>query len=357
MQLSDFDFPFDDTLIATHPVSPRHSSKMLCVKNGNISHHQTIDFVDFLGENDCIVMNNTKVIKARLNGYIITQGRSAKFEMTLHKLISNDANTVTYNTFVRGAKKLTLKDTLLFNSDTDLSVTAKVKQKNSDTGEVTIVFNTSLDKLYAFLDIAGMMPLPPYIASKRAVNNNDDDTYQPIFAQHLGSVAAPTASLHFDETLMQKIKDKNIKTAFVTLHVGGGTFLPVKTDNINDHKMHSEMMSIDKKNADIIHQAKASGGRIVAIGTTALRCLESAVDKNGIIQAVTKDTDIFITPSYQFKMVDILLTNFHLPKSTLFMLVCAFCGTHTMQHAYAIAQEQKYRFFSYGDSCLLFKTT
>jgi S-adenosylmethionine:tRNA ribosyltransferase-isomerase len=169
-------------------------------------------------------------------------------------------------------------------------------------------------------------------------------------------VAAPTASLHFDDVLMQKIKDKNIKTAFITLHVGGGTFLPVKTDNILEHKMHSEMMSVNAKNADIINQTKVSGGRIIAIGTTALRCLESAADKKGILQSVTKDTDIFITPSYKFKMVDILLTNFHLPKSTLFMLVCALCGIKTMHHAYAAAQEQKYRFFSYGDSCLLFKS-
>ena len=355
MQLSDFDFAFDNTLIATHPVSPRHGSKMLCVKNGDISHHHTIDFVDFLNENDCIVMNNTKVLKARLNGYVLTQGRSAKFEMTLHKFISNDAHNVTYSTFIMNSRRLNIDDIVRFDYDKNTFIMAYIKHKDIDTGEVIVQFNTSLDNLYAFLDIAGMMPLPPYIASKRAVNVDDDDTYQSIFAQHLGSVAAPTASLHFDDILMQKIKDKNIKTAFVTLHVGGGTFLPVKTYNINDHKMHSEMMSIDRQNADIINQTKASGGRIIAIGTTALRCLESAADKKGIVQAVTKDTDIFITPSYQFKMVDILLTNFHLPKSTLFMLVCALCGTKTMHDAYAAAQEQKYRFFSYGDSCLLFK--
>jgi S-adenosylmethionine:tRNA ribosyltransferase-isomerase len=199
------------------------------------------------------------------------------------------------------------------------------------------------------------MPLPPYIEKYRKANIQDNDHYQTIFAKHIGSVAAPTASLHLTEELLSRIRQKNIVIAYVTLHVGGGTFLPVKSDIITDHKMHSEHISITQKDADIINKAKSSGSRIVCVGTTALRVLESVSDDNGYIKAFTGETDIFIYPGYQFKACDALLTNFHLPQSTLFMLVCAFMGTTQMKDAYQKAMNGNYRFFSYGDACFLEK--
>lgn len=355
MKTEDFNFPFDDRLIATTPVSPRHSAKMMCIKDNIITHHHVPQLADFLREGDCLILNDTKVIKARLHGKIHTPPRFAQFEITLHKMLTHTHDTVTYTGFVRGAKKLHIHDDVLFTAPTGENLLAKITDKYPDTGEVEICFKSSLPELYMFLELAGEMPLPPYIASKRKSNQSDDTHYQSVFAKHLGSVAAPTASLHFDDVLLKTLDDKGIQKAYVTLHVGGGTFLPVKTDNVHDHKMHSEFASLSAETAEKLNRIKRQGGRLVCIGTTALRTLETATSSDGIIHPYHDHTDIFITPDYTFRAVDILLTNFHLPKSTLFMLVCSLCGTDTMKHAYAQAQKMDYRFFSYGDACLLFK--
>lgn len=354
MKLSDFDFDFNEDLIALSPIRPAHHSKMLVVQDGNFQDKQTIDLPDFLTEKDCLVFNNTKVIKARLNGNINTKGRSASLEITLHKMIKSNQNSVLYSAFAKGSKKLKQGDDLFFGNE-EISCHAKLIDKNIETGEVIIEFLSELENFFHFLDICGTMPLPPYIAKKRASDKTDDSLYQPIFAKHSGSVAAPTASLHFDEIIMQKIKDKNIQTAFVTLHVGGGTFLPVKTENISEHIMHSEYAEVSEETVALINKVKKDGGRIIPVGTTALRTIESATNEDGIINSFCGHTDIFITPSYKFKIADILMTNFHLPKSTLFMLVCALAGFEEMHKAYKYAQENNYRFFSYGDACLLFK--
>ena len=356
MKTEEFNFPFDDRLIATMPVSPRHSAKMMCIQNNNITHHKVIELADFLRAGDCLILNDTKVIKARLRGKIHTPPRFAQFEITLHKMLSHTQDTVTYTGFVRGAKKLHIHDDVVFNAPTGDVMLGVITDKYADTGEVEICFKTSLPELYLFLEHAGEMPLPPYIASKRKSNQSDDTHYQSVFAKHSGSVAAPTASLHFDDVLLRTLENKNIQKAYVTLHVGGGTFLPVKTDNIHDHKMHSEYACLSQETAEKLNKVKQNGGRLVCIGTTALRTLETATDPDGIIHAYHDQTNIFITPDYKFRAVDILLTNFHLPKSTLFMLVCGLCGIDIMKQAYAEAQNMDYRFFSYGDACLLFKS-
>ncbi len=352
MKTDIFDFNFDERHIATKPLENRNDAKLMVIKNGHIDHKHIIDLPDFLNAGDVLVLNNTKVIKARLTGNITTTGRSAKCTITLHKLITHNDNHTLYSVFAKGSKKLNIHDTLTFITSDDLKVTAKILEKDVN-GQVYCQFDCPLDILFAFLEQAGTMPLPPYIEKYRKADSSDNSNYQTVFAEHLGSVAAPTASLHLTHDLLEKIKAKNIKIAYVTLHVGGGTFLPVKTETIDKHIMHSEVIHIDADNADIINQAKSNGGRVVCVGTTALRVIESVADTHGIIHSFTGETDIFIYPGYRFKACDMLMTNFHLPKSTLLMLVSAFSGIDTIKQAYQIAQDMNYRFFSYGDACLL----
>ena len=340
MKVDAFDFILPPELIADRPVSPREAAKLLCV--GEMITDRTVaDLPDLLREGDLLVFNDTKVIPARLRGV----RRSAKIEVTLHKNVSADS----WHAFAKPAKKLKPGDIIRFADD----FTALVADK-FDGGEVALAFSASGPKLMEKLMRYGEIPLPPYISSLRAVDEQDRTDYQTIFAKDEGAVAAPTAGLHFTEELLARFRTRGIDTVTLTLHVGAGTFLPVKVDDTKDHKMHAEVGLITKEAALQINDCAARGGRIVSVGTTSLRLLESAADEKGIIHPFSGETDIFITPGYRFKAVDLLITNFHLPKSTLFMLVSAFSGLEKMKAAYAHAIEKKYRFYSYGDCSLLY---
>ncbi len=352
MKTDIFNFDFDNKHIAIKPLDKREDAKLMVIKNGTIHHKHIFNIVDYCHAGDVLVLNNTKVIKARLSGKIITTGRSAGCEITLHQLISHDNRHTTYTAFAKGSKKLNITDILQFTADNDFQITAKILNKD-DLGQVYIEFNAPLEAFFTFLEHAGTMPLPPYIEKYRKADTSDDTNYQTVFAKHLGSVAAPTASLHLTEDILKKLTAKNVKIAYVTLHVGGGTFLPVKAETLDKHHMHSEIIHIDTDNADIINHAKSEGGRVICVGTTALRVVESVADDMGYMHSFTGNTKIFIYPGYRFKICNVLITNFHLPQSTLFMLVCAFSGIDTMKQAYHIAQEMDYRFFSYGDACFL----
>ncbi len=339
MQTALFDFILPESLIASAPANPRDSSRMLVVGE-DIADAIISEFPKHLRPNDIVVFNDTRVIPARLLG----KRGEAKVELLLHKEISDTV----WQCFAKPAKRLKISDEIFFAKD----FSARVMEKHDD-GQVLLVFDSH--EFHKKLLAHGQMPLPPYIEKKRSADTTDTSNYQTIYAAHDGSVAAPTAGLHFTPALLAAIQKSGAACAYVTLHVGGGTFLPVKTDDTNDHKMHSEWAQISAETAAAINAAKARGGRVIAVGTTSLRTLESATDAAGIVQPFKGETNIFITPSYKFKCVDMLLTNFHLPRSTLFMLVCAFSGLDKMQAAYARAIANNYRFYSYGDACLLYK--
>ena len=340
MLVEDFDFTLPTDLIADRPVSPRESAKLLVVER-DITDHTVGDLPNYLNPGDVLVFNDTKVIPARLRGL----RRTAKIEVTLHKNVSADS----WHAFAKPAKKLKPGDVIQFAEDFSALVTQKL-----DGGEVALSFSSSGPQLMEKLMAYGEIPLPPYIGSIRPVDEQDLTDYQTMFARAEGAVAAPTAGLHFTPDLMDAIKAKGVTCVATTLHVGAGTFLPVKVDNTNDHKMHAEVGIITEEVAAIINKCRAAGGRVVSVGTTSLRLLESATDDDGTVHPFNDETDIFITPGYRFKAVDLLMTNFHLPKSTLFMLVSAFSGMETMKDAYAHAVANKYRFYSYGDTSLLY---
>lgn len=348
MKLSDFDFYLPEELIATRPASPRPSAKLLYAHNGTIDDRQVYDLVDILGPNDHLVLNNTKVIPARLFGHRHREGAvggtgTAKIEVTL--LTPNADGT--WDALIKPLRKVQIGEVITFAA----GLTAEMIAKKD--GEAKLKFNMQGDDFDAALQEAGSMPLPPYIASKRPADERDREDYQTVFAQNSGSVAAPTASLHFDEDLLQKLKSKGVRFSEVTLHVGAGTFLPVKVDDVTSHKMHSELGHVSQQAADEIAQTQANGGRIIPVGTTALRLLETAARETGQIQAWSGATDIFIYPGFKFNVADGLMTNFHLPKSTLMMLVSALMGQERVKQIYEHAIKSQYRFFSYGDSSLL----
>lgn len=354
MRVDDFDFNLPESLIALHPANPRDSARMLHVDaQGSISDKIVTDIVDLLRANDVLVVNDTKVIPAELGGIRHRGEFQAKVSFNLHKRESAD----TWLAFARPAKRLKIGDRVVFGNTQDRACSADKLEASiiatADGGQVALQFDLS----GAFLDEAikahGAMPLPPYIGSKRALEPRDAQDYQTMFAQHDGAVAAPTAGLHFTPELLEKLQAKGVSIERVTLHVGAGTFLPVKVDDTKDHKMHAEWGEISQASVERIQAAKQSGGRLVAVGTTSLRILESACLATGMLQPFSGDTDIFITPGYKFNAVDLLMTNFHLPRSTLFMLVSAFSGAKTMKEAYAHAIADNYRFYSYGDSSLL----
>lgn len=338
MRVDDFDFDLPRELIAQRPVSPRDASKLLRIDT-DLSDHTFADLPEFLNSGDLLVFNNTRVIPARLKG----KRGQASVEITLHKHESAD----TWITFVKGAKKLRLNEEVRFGGD----FAATVLEKNG--AEVTLQFNCSGAKLMEALEEHGGMPLPPYIKRDGLADDRDKLDYQTIFADKEGAVAAPTAGLHFTPELLERLKAKGIQFTYVTLHVGAGTFLPVKVDVVGDHKMHSEFGVIDEVTANLVNETHRTGARVVAVGTTSLRLLESAGSDDGQLKPFEGDTDIFITPGYKFKIVDMLTTNFHLPRSTLFMLVSAFAGFGRMKAAYDYAIESGYRFYSYGDGSLL----
>lgn len=340
MKVDHFDFSLPDSLIADQPLQNRLDAKLLHVSGSEINDRSISDLPNLLNENDLLVFNDTKVIPALLFGKV----DEAKIEITLHKQHSLNE----WQAFAKPARKAKAGKTLIFSD----SFSADVLDKN-DSGEIHLRFNCKPEEFFSKLEAHGHMPLPPYIRKKRDVTETDNQNYQSIFAAKEGAVAAPTASLHFTDNLLNQLKASGVETARVTLHVGAGTFLPVKVEDTENHIMHSEWFDISEASAKQINEAKAAGKRIVAVGTTSLRALESAALEDGTIPSKQSDTQLFITPGYQFKCVDRLLTNFHLPKSTLFMLVSAFSGLENMKAAYAHAVEQQYRFFSYGDACLL----
>lgn len=339
MDIELFDFQLPNEQIALRPVSPRDSARMLLVDGDAINNSHVYELPDLLSAGDVLVFNDTRVIPGRLTG----KRGDAKMQVTLHKRESD----VVWRVFAKPAKKARLGDMINFEG-----LEAEVIGVGED-GERILAFKLENDAMAEALESHGVMPLPPYIAAQRAVDDADKADYQTVYAENDGAVAAPTAGLHFTPELLERLRDKGIHFAHVTLHVGAGTFLPVKVQNTDDHKMHSEWGEISRETADLLNQVRANGGRIISVGTTSLRLLESAATENGIIESFSGDTDIFITPGYRFKAVDMLMTNFHLPKSTLFMLVSALAGMKEMRAAYDYAIEHGYRFYSYGDSSLL----
>ncbi|MCB1558806.1 MAG: tRNA preQ1(34) S-adenosylmethionine ribosyltransferase-isomerase QueA [Alphaproteobacteria bacterium] len=346
MRVDDFDFDLPEELIALRPVEPKHAAKQLIVNAPDTNEFldkSVCDMTDFLTENDLIIFNDTKVIPS----YLFARRGEMMTEINLHKRVS----AVSWLAFAKKTKRLKVGDELVFGEG---RLRGFIDEKH-EGGEILIRFDVAAGALEPLLAEIGLMPLPPYIASKRAVDTQDFNDYQTIFAQKDGAVAAPTASLHFTPELMDKIVSRGIKTARVTLHVGAGTFLPVKVDDTKDHKMHAEYGCVSEDVARLVNETHRMGGRVIAVGTTVLRILESASSDDGALHKFDGDTSIFITPGYKFKCVDLLMTNFHLPKSTLFMLVSAFAGYEKMREAYQHAIQNGYRFYSYGDSSLLFR--
>jgi len=320
---------------------------MVVRENGEIEHAFVRDLPNYLRSGDAMVFNDTKVIPARLRGYRLARGDgpNAKIEITLHKRLAPDR----YLAFAKPARRLSPQDRLRLGETIEAEI---IKREG---GEVELRFALSGAELDMAIATQGEMPLPPYIAGKRKTDARDVSDYQTMFARDLGSVAAPTAGLHFTPELFARLEQAGVSREFVTLHVGAGTFLPVSANDTAAHKMHSEWATISEQTATRLNATKNNRARVVAVGTTSLRTLESAAGKDDQIHAFAGETDIFITPGHRFKTADILLTNFHLPRSTLFMLVCAFAGTDRMKAAYAEAIRQSYRFYSYGDACLLLR--
>jgi S-adenosylmethionine:tRNA ribosyltransferase-isomerase len=349
MKVDLFDFELPPERIALRPARPRDSARLLAVRGSAISDHAVMELPELLQPGDVLVFNDTKVIPAQLEGRrgaSVDGSRSspgASIGATLHKR----EGPREWQAFLRNAKRARVGDTIHFGE----GVAASVAEKNED-GSALLHFHGD-EPLELLLERAGRMPLPPYIASRRAVDAADRDDYQTMFARAEGAVAAPTAALHFTPRLLDALDERGIGRETLTLHVGAGTFLPVKADDTAGHQMHSEWGRIDAATADRLNRVHVSGGRLIAVGTTSLRLLESAAGEDGRIAPFEGDTAIFITPGYRFKAIDGLVTNFHLPKSTLFMLVSALMGLDVMQAAYAHAITSGYRFYSYGDSSLL----
>lgn len=344
MKLSDFDFTLPTELIAQKPEKKRDESNLLiAVPNNHLVQVKFHDIINYLCPGDLMVFNDSKVIKGKL----LLNKAGKKIELYLNKAISNNY----WHGFAKPSKRLNEGDQF------DFGCNKIIISKKLGMGQVEIAFVLDNISVFEFLEKYGEIPLPPYI--KRHENLlEDNNRYQTIYSKNLGAVAAPTAGLHFSDELLALIKAKNIETAFITLHVGAGTFLPVKTEDIDQHKMHSEYYLIDKKTVDIINKAKKENRRIIAVGTTSLRALESNAIANSLNGQITNggfETDIFIRPGFKFQIVDVLVTNFHLPKSTLFMLVCAFAGYQEITDIYKYAIDKRMRFFSYGDAMLLYK--
>ena len=350
MRVSDFDFDLPEELIALRPVAPRDAARLLIVREGSPAFDEATvrDLPSLLNSGDVCVFNDTKVIPAQLFGVRPARGLSAeaRIEVTLHKREGADI----WAAFAKPGRKLSVGDMVLFGETLSAQVAAK-----DASGEVTLRFNAEGPELDRAIATVGVTPLPPYIAGRRAADGRDEVDYQTVYAAREGAVAAPTAGLHFTPALLAALDARGVARAQVTLHVGAGTFLPVKADDTQDHVMHAEWGDVPPATANAVNAARAAGRRVACVGTTSLRILEAASDDH--LHAFAGDTRIFITPGYRFKTVDVLLTNFHLPRSTLFMLVSAFCGVETMRAAYAHAIAERFRFYSYGDACLLIRKT
>ena len=357
MRVDLFDFELPDNRIALRPAEPRDASRLLVVPGPRgLVDAGVRDLPSWLKPGDALVVNDTRVIPARLDGIRVRGEAVARIDVTLHKREGEDR----WLAFVRPAKKLRVGERIRFGDTAEStacllgSLDADVIEKG-EGGEVLLAFSFTGPALDDAIARHGHMPLPPYIASKRGEDAQDERDYQTMFADKSGAVAAPTASLHFTPDLVAALEARGVSLHRVTLHVGAGTFLPVKVDDTNEHRMHAEFGVVSAQTADALNAVRARGGRIAAAGTTSLRILESATGEDGKVKSFAGDTSIFITPGYRFRAVDILLTNFHLPRSTLFMLVASFSGLDRMKQAYAHAIANDYRFYSYGDACLLFR--
>jgi S-adenosylmethionine:tRNA ribosyltransferase-isomerase len=339
MRVDLFDFDLPPERIALRPARPRDSARLLVVRGSEICDHQVLDLPHLLRPGDVLVFNDTKVIPAQLEG----RRGEARIGATLHKR----EGTREWQAFLRNAKRARVGDTIDFGA----GVSASVVEKHAD-GSALLHFHGD-EPLEVLIERAGRMPLPPYIASRREADEADRADYQTMFAREDGAVAAPTAALHFTPRLLEALDARGVGRETLTLHVGAGTFLPVKAEDTSGHKMHAESGRIDAATADRLNAVRRSGGRLIAVGTTSLRLIESAADEHGMIRPFEGDTAIFITPGYRFKAVEGLITNFHLPRSTLFMLVSALMGLDIMKSAYAHAIDEGYRFYSYGDASLL----
>ena len=339
MRVDLFDFELPHERIALRPARPRDSARLLLVEGDEISDHQVLELPDLLRAGDVLVFNDTKVIPAQLEG----KRGDAAIGATLHKREGPSE----WQAFLRNAKRARVGDTIDFGADVHASVVRK-----SDDGSALLRFHGD-EPVELLLERAGRMPLPPYIASRRPADAEDRADYHTMFAREEGAVAAPTAALHFTPRLLEALDERGISRETLTLHVGAGTFLPVKAEDTSGHKIHAEWGRIDEATAERLNSIRASGGRLIAVGTTSLRLLESAAGEDGVIRPFEGDTAIFITPGYRFKAIDGLITNFHLPRSTLFMLVSALMGLDVMKDAYAHAIKTGYRFYSYGDASLL----
>ena len=342
MKTVDFYYDLPEELIAQTPLEPRDSSRMLVLskESGEIDHKHFYNIIDHLNEGDCLILNDSRVLPARIFGIKDETGASVEFLM-LRQIENN-----TWETLAKPGKKAKPGTKFTFGEGI---MTATVKDVTEEGNRIVEFSCNENDNIYSALDKIGQMPLPPYITEKL----EDKERYQTVYSNEVGSAAAPTAGLHFTKELLQKIKDKGVKIGYVTLHVGLGTFRPVKVEEITDHKMHSEHYEIPKETAQLIKETKENGKRVIAVGTTSCRTLESVATKYGEIRECEGFTDIFIYPGYEFKVLDGLVTNFHLPESTLIMLVSAFCGYENTMNAYKIAVEEKYRFFSFGDSMII----
>ena len=354
MKVDLFDFDLPESSIALRPVSPRDSARLLVVNPNTtdpLSDYHVFNLPDFLQSGDALVFNNTKVIPAQLEGFRERNGLTVDVSATLHLRVALDC----WHAFAKPGKRIKTGDTLVFQSKDKKAELRVAVEDKLETGELVLRFPVSGADLDNALAEVGRIPLPPYIAAKRPEDSRDVSDYQTIYAEEKGAVAAPTAGLHFTPDLFAALDAKGIERHFVTLHVGAGTFLPVKVDDTKDHVMHKETGHVSAETAQALNNVKARGGRIVCVGTTSLRLLESAATENGEMKAWSGDTGIFITPGYRFKFVDVLMTNFHLPRSTLMMLVASFCGYDVIMQAYRHAIQSGYRFYSYGDASLLFR--
>lgn len=350
MDVSLFDFDLPGERIALRPAQPRDSARMMVVRaDGKLAHARIRDLPGFLSAGDIVVVNDSRVVRARLRAHKAARGAGldAAIEILLHKRLAPDR----FLAFAKPARKLISGDTLALGEAFAARIIAR-----HEGGEIELAFEIAGAELDRAIARFGEVPLPPYIASKRATDARDAEDYQTMFAAQVGSVAAPTAGLHFTPALLAALDRAAIDLERVTLHVGAGTFLPVTAADTASHRMHEEWVQLSKDSAARICAARNAGGRIVAVGTTSLRTLESAARGDGTLGELKGETRLFITPGYRFKTADVLLTNFHLPRSTLFMLVCAFSGVETMKRAYASAIAEGYRFYSYGDACLLFRS-
>ena len=339
MKTQDFYYDLPEELIAQTPLQQRDSSRLLVLdKNtGELQHRHFFDIIDFLRPGDCLVLNNSRVLPARLIGHRPTGG-------AVEVLLLRDLGDKKWECLCKPGRKMQVGHQVIFG---DGELTATVTEIREDGNRVVEFHYEGI--FLEVLERLGKMPLPPYIKAELA----DQERYQTVYSKEVGSAAAPTAGLHFTQELLEKVRNKGVKTAFVTLHVGLGTFRPVKADEITEHHMHSELCMISQETADILNETKAAGGRIVCVGTTSCRTLESLVNEDGTFCASSKWTEIFIYPGYKFKAMDALITNFHLPESTLVMLVSAFAGRESVLHAYEEAVKERYRFFSFGDAMFI----